>query len=107
MNERGKKVPETSVITTKLEPRLEREVDAIFRKLGITATEAIALFYKMVKRENGLPFEIEISNDNKGNKSSGEEETGSWLGCLEDCTEIHGDIVSPVMDENQWEVLAG
>jgi predicted RNase H-like HicB family nuclease len=27
----------------------------------------------------------------------------SWLGCLEDCTEIHGDIVSTVMDESQWD----
>ncbi len=32
---------------------------------------------------------------------------GTWLGCLEDQTQILGDIVSPVLDENQWEVLAG
>jgi hypothetical protein len=30
----------------------------------------------------------------------------SWLGCLKDYTDIHGDIISPVMDENQWEVLS-
>ena len=48
-------------------------------------------------------FESEAPNKETQNKPAEDE---SWLGCLEDCTEIHGDIVSPVMDENQWEALA-
>jgi hypothetical protein len=31
---------------------------------------------------------------------------GGIDGCLKDYTEIHGDINSPVMEENQWEVLS-
>lgn len=42
------------------------------------------------------------SNSKPGKKSK----NTSWLGCLKDYTEIHGDIISPVMDENQWEALA-
>ena len=28
-----------------------------------------------------------------------------WLGCLKDSLEICGDIISPVADEEEWEVL--
>ena len=28
-----------------------------------------------------------------------------WLGCMKDRIEIKGDIISPVLDEKEWEVL--
>ncbi|HEY1262501.1 MAG TPA: type II toxin-antitoxin system Phd/YefM family antitoxin [Terriglobales bacterium] len=28
-----------------------------------------------------------------------------WMGSMSDIIEIHGDIVSPAADENEWEVL--
>lgn len=28
-----------------------------------------------------------------------------WLGCMKDQVEIIGDIISPVLDEKEWEVL--
>ena len=28
-----------------------------------------------------------------------------WLGCMKDCIKITGDIISPVLDEKDWEVL--
>ena len=96
----------TAVITTRIEPDLKKDVNVIFKKLGLSTTEAVTLFYKMVKKKNGLPFESEMSNRKTKNKPSEDDQNTSWLGCLEDCTEIHGDIISPVMDENQWEVLA-
>ena len=52
----------TAVITTRIEPGLKEDVNAIFKQLGLSATEAVTLFYKMVKRKNGLPFETEIPN---------------------------------------------
>lgn len=30
----------------------------------------------------------------------------SWLGCMKGEGKIIGDIVSPVIDENEWEVLS-
>ena len=93
----------TAIISTRIESDLKKDVNAIFSKLGLSATEAVTLFYQMVKRKNGLPFEAEIPEKEPKHKLS---EDDSWLGCLESCTEIHGDIVSPVMDENQWEALA-
>ncbi|MGD8662527.1 MAG: hypothetical protein PVH37_21460 [Desulfobacterales bacterium] len=29
----------------------------------------------------------------------------SWLGCMKDRIKITGDIISPVLDEKDWEVL--
>lgn len=29
----------------------------------------------------------------------------TWLGCMKDSVKITGDVVSPVLDENEWEVL--
>ena len=114
----------TAVITTRIDPGLKKDVSVIFDRLGISATEAINLFYKMVKKKNSLPFEAKIRVEkafksigktkqqgkdigNKRNKALKDNKGASWLGCLEDCTEIRVDIVSPVMDENQWEVLSG
>ena len=100
-------MPKTAMITTPVEPGLEKDVSAIFQKLGISTADAITLFFKMVKRNNGLPFESTTGPDEENDTVSPENKPGnSWLGCLEDCTEIHGDIVSPVMDESAWEVLA-
>jgi hypothetical protein len=28
-----------------------------------------------------------------------------WLGCMKDRIKITGDIISPVLDEKEWEVL--
>jgi prevent-host-death family protein len=33
------------------------------------------------------------------------EERSSWIGSMQQSFEIVGDIVSPVNDENEWEVL--
>jgi prevent-host-death family protein len=33
------------------------------------------------------------------------QQTGKWLGCMRGTAEIVGDIVSPVTDPDEWEVL--
>lgn len=53
----------TAVITTKIEPRLKEDVNAIFKRIGLSTSDAITLFFKMVRKNNGLPFEAEIPND--------------------------------------------
>jgi DNA-damage-inducible protein J len=37
-------------------------VEGIFHKLGMTATEAINLFYRQVKINKGLPFAVRLPN---------------------------------------------
>ena len=35
----------------------------MFRELGLTATQAITLFYKHVELERGLPFVVRVPNE--------------------------------------------
>ncbi|MEA3350509.1 MAG: type II toxin-antitoxin system RelB/DinJ family antitoxin [Chloroflexota bacterium] len=53
----------TSVISARIDPELKGKVDNIFNILGITASQAITLFYKQVELRRGLPFIVKIPND--------------------------------------------
>lgn len=50
------------MIRARVEPDLKREVERIFKELGLTSTEAISLFFHQVKLWKGLPFEVRIPN---------------------------------------------
>ncbi|MCX6579138.1 MAG: type II toxin-antitoxin system RelB/DinJ family antitoxin [Candidatus Aminicenantes bacterium] len=52
----------TVTISAKIDQGLKKEVDSIFNSLGISATEAISMFYRMVKRQKGIPFQEKIPN---------------------------------------------
>jgi DNA-damage-inducible protein J len=53
----------SAVIRARVEPDVKEHAEAIFRKLGLNATDAITLFYKQVGLCNGLPFDIRIPNE--------------------------------------------
>jgi DNA-damage-inducible protein J len=38
-------------------------VDQVFKDLGLTAAQAITLFYKQVEFQHGLPFSVKIPTD--------------------------------------------
>jgi DNA-damage-inducible protein J len=52
----------TATIKVQLEPELKREVDTIFKSMGISPAEAIRLFYQKVKVFKGLPFNEGLPN---------------------------------------------
>ena len=52
----------TAMIRARVEPGLKREAEELFSILGISATEAITLFYKQVAAHRGLPFEVRVPN---------------------------------------------
>ena len=52
-----------AMIRARIEPRLKAEVENIFDELGLSITEAITLFYKQVKLNKGLPFEVRLPNE--------------------------------------------
>ena len=52
----------TSSVRARIEPDLKDRAEKVFRKLGLTSTQAITLFYKQVELRNGLPFDIVIPN---------------------------------------------
>ena len=53
----------TATIRARIEPDLKDKAEHIFRKLGLTTTQAIRLFYKQVELRDGLPFEVAIPNE--------------------------------------------
>ena len=53
----------SSTIRARIEPDLKDKAERIFRKLGLTTTQAITLFYKQVELRNGLPFDVAIPNE--------------------------------------------
>jgi DNA-damage-inducible protein J len=52
-----------AMIRARIEPHLKADVEDIFQQLGLSITEAITLFYKQVKLNRGLPFEVRIPNE--------------------------------------------
>ncbi len=52
----------TAIIRARTEPKIKAEAERVFRKLGMTSTEAITLFYAQVGLRKGLPFPVAIPN---------------------------------------------
>jgi len=52
----------SETIRARVAPKTKREAEQIFEKLGLTATDAITMFYHQVKRHRGLPFDVKIPN---------------------------------------------
>ena len=52
----------TATIRARIEPELKKDVENLFKKLGLSTTEAISIFYRQVKLRKGLPFNVIIPN---------------------------------------------
>lgn len=52
----------TANISARINATDKKKAEAVFRKLGISASQAIALFYKQVQLRQGIPFPVEIPN---------------------------------------------
>ncbi len=52
----------TAMVRARVEPELKRQAEELFSELGLSATEAITLFYKQVAIHRGLPFSVRIPN---------------------------------------------
>ena len=56
-------MPKTVMLSTRIEPKLKKDVNVIFRKLGLTPTQAITIFLSTVRNFKGIPFKIYIPNE--------------------------------------------
>lgn len=50
------------MIRARVDPSLKRDAEDVFTQLGLTATDAITLFYTQVTLHSGLPFAVRIPN---------------------------------------------
>ena len=53
----------TSNISARINATDKKRAEAVFKKLGITASQAITMFYKQVQLRRGIPFPVEIPNE--------------------------------------------
>jgi len=52
----------TQMVHARIDPRLKKSAERVFREIGISTTEAIRLFLKQVELHRGLPFPVSIPN---------------------------------------------
>jgi DNA-damage-inducible protein J len=48
---------------TRMEPEIKEEADRILEECGLSASEAIGLFYRQVILRNGVPFPLQNFNE--------------------------------------------
>lgn len=53
----------SAVVHARVEPRTKKKAEGVLRKLGMSPTEAIRLFYRQICLRSGLPFRVLIPND--------------------------------------------
>jgi len=56
------KFMKNAVINARIESKLKIDVESILKNLGLSATQAINMFYQQIKMHNGIPFEVKIPN---------------------------------------------
>ena len=52
----------TASVNARIEPTVKKQAEIIFAALGISASEAISMFYRQVTFRRGLPFDVCIPN---------------------------------------------
>jgi len=53
----------SAMIRARVEANLKADAEAVLDALGLTASDAIGLFYQQVAMRKGLPFEVVIPNE--------------------------------------------
>lgn len=53
----------TATVRARVEPKLKEQAETIFEGLGVSTTQAIAMFYRQVILRRGLPFDVAIPNE--------------------------------------------
>ncbi len=53
----------TVTIHTRINPETKAQAENVLRRLGMTPTEAIRIFYTQISLHNRLPFDVKIPNE--------------------------------------------
>jgi DNA-damage-inducible protein J len=52
----------TAHLNARIEPRLKRDAERILARIGLSATDAMTVFYRQITLRRGLPFDVCIPN---------------------------------------------
>lgn len=56
----GSAMPKNATITLRIEGELKADAEQIFRRLGLSTTEAIKIFLSAVRNRRGIPFPVQL-----------------------------------------------
>jgi len=51
-----------ATVRARVSSDLKEDTEAIFKKLGLSTSQAIVIFLNIVKLNQGIPFDVEIPN---------------------------------------------
>jgi DNA-damage-inducible protein J len=52
----------TASVNARIEPAVKKKAERIFAEIGISASDAVGMFYRQVVYRRGLPFDVRIPN---------------------------------------------
>jgi DNA-damage-inducible protein J len=53
----------TAVVHARIEPQIKRQAEGVLHDLGLSPTEAIRIFYRLITLRRGLPFAVAMPNE--------------------------------------------
>jgi DNA-damage-inducible protein J len=53
----------TATARALIEPTVKREAESILKKMGLSVSNSVELFYRQVVAQRGLPFELQVPNE--------------------------------------------
>ena len=53
----------TAAIHSRIDPETKEKAETILHRLGMSPTEAIRMFYTQITLRNGLPFTVDLPNE--------------------------------------------
>lgn len=77
----------SAMIRARIEPSLKKEAESLLSKMGLSATQAITIFYRQIKMRKGLPFNIVIPNKTT-RKTLEDTDTGRDLVVCDDADDM-------------------
>jgi len=52
-----------ALINARIESDLKQDVEKILKQLGLSATQAITMYYQQIRLNKGLPFKVKLPNE--------------------------------------------
>ena len=52
----------SAIIHARIEPKIKRQAEGVLHDLGLSPTEAIRIFYRLITLRRGLPFAVAVPN---------------------------------------------
>ncbi len=90
-NPREVTMSRSAMIRARTDEQLKVEVENILQKLGLTPSEAINLFYAQIRLRRGIPFQIELPNE-ETSRIFKETEAGENLVECSDADDVFGKL---------------